>query len=73
VQSKGYVAGQGKLADSHLYREAMAGTPSAPTGALYLDVQKLTDTEQLRPVKAISFAAGRDGGDIVGVGRIIIK
>jgi hypothetical protein len=76
VWSKGYAAGQGRLADSPLYREAMAGTPAAPTGAVYIDVQKLMTTgakKQFAPVKAISFVTARHGDEVDGVGRIVIR
>ena len=80
VRSKGYVGDDGKLGDKALYTEAMAGGPTPPTGALYLDVRKLADaaaasadtTQQLGPVRAVGFTISRSGNDMVAVGRIII-
>jgi hypothetical protein len=78
LQSKGYMAGDGKLADVALYREAMAGTPTSAGAAAYIDVQKAMvgfDAEDVQwtPVRAIGFASQVSGSDIVVKGRIVIR
>jgi hypothetical protein len=80
LQSKNYRAEAGTLADSALYREAMAGVPADATSAGYLDVQKLVSAlpaevanqAHLGPVKAIGFGTSRSGTDLLTMGRIVI-
>ena len=72
----------GPLADSSLYREAMAGGPSRPGDAFFLDIQRLigsdanispADRRQWSPIKAVGFSATRHGSTINGLLRVVIK
>jgi len=71
----------GTLGGEALYREALEGAPQEATAILYLDMERLlvdeTMTErerrQAKPVKAIGLATGTEGGDLVGLLRVVIK
>jgi hypothetical protein len=81
LKTNGYAPEGGTLAGEALYREALDGTPQEATGVVYLDVQRLladkrmTDQErrQAKPVKAIGLATGTEGGDPVGLLRVVIR
>jgi hypothetical protein len=72
----------GRLADNALYREALAGGPSRPGDAFFLDVQRLIgsdasispgDRRQWSPIKAVGFSAARHSSTINGLLRIVIR
>lgn len=81
LTTKRYVAEGGTLAGEALYREALEGTSQEASAVLYLDVQRLladhrmTDQERRRaePVKAIGLATSTEGGDPVGLLRVVIR
>jgi hypothetical protein len=71
LRAKGFAAGTGKLADSPLFKEAMAGGVAKPSSAVYLDGKQVVSDDG--PVKAIGVTAGKDGADTVFLARIVIK
>ena len=81
LTTKRYAAEGGTLGGEALYREALEGAPQEATAILYLDLERLlvdeTMTErerrQAKPVKAIGLATGTEGGDLVGLLRVVIK
>jgi hypothetical protein len=70
LRAKSYTGGTGKLADSSLFKEAMADGVAKPTGAVYIDGKTVGDTG---PLKAIGVTTGKDGADTVILARIVIK
>lgn len=81
VKAKGYAAEGGSLDGQALYRQALEGAPEQANAVIYVDVQRLladadlTEEERGRAtaVKAVGLATGVDGGDQVGLLRVIIK
>jgi F0F1-type ATP synthase epsilon subunit len=81
ARAKGYAAESGSLDGQALYRQALEGAPEQANAVIYVDVQRLlagadmTEKErgQLKAVKAVGLATAIDGGDEVGLLRVIIK
>jgi len=71
----------GRLADSSLFREAMAGITGTPHLAAFVDVQGLAPSlglgaageQRMKPVRAVGLTIGSDGVAKVGLLRVVIR
>jgi hypothetical protein len=79
ARSADFPAGSGTLADNPRYRAALADAPANSYLAMYADVEKLaagakdSKTAWAKPIKAIGGAFGIEGGETVGLIRVIIE
>jgi hypothetical protein len=80
LRTRGFAA-QGRLADSALYRETLAGMPDDGVAfAAYLDIRRLAEQggaddrarREMAPWKSLGVVSGHDGGDAVVMLRAVI-